>query len=106
MLSYEIGLVKLPFPVQLSETIQPTKLPQNCDDLVNGEAVAALGIGQSHPSQSLADSDKILRHGLFETTSCKSGGRLAYRDVRNTESLICTFAGVLMTASGDSGRID
>lgn len=65
----------------------------------------ALGIGQSHPGEPLEKSDKKLRQGLFETVTCKTGGRLAYRDVRNPESLICTYANVLMTAAGDSGRL-
>lgn len=66
----EIGLIQLPEPIQLSATIQPVKLSENCFDVYkSGVDVYAAGVGQTHPDQRYVDFDGLLRQAAFSTIS-------------------------------------
>lgn len=99
--SYKIGLLRLPHPIHLSESIQPVKLPQNCDELAEGEAVDALGLGlYDSPSQPWFSGD--LRKGSLKTVDCDSSEALK-NYTTYTQSLICATSTRYEMASGDSG---
>lgn len=97
--NFDIGLIKLPHPIKFSKSIQPTKLPQNCDGLPHNETVNAMGIGFSQDGQVWSDVDGKLKEGSFRTVPCDP-------EYQNWASVICiSQADEKTMAGGDSGRL-
>lgn len=99
-------MIKLPKPIQLSETIQPVKLSQNCFDTHDtGIDVYAAGIGQTYSDQHYEELDGLLRQAAFSTISRYYYGSYLFGIVNpNLNSVILT-APIQRSSlgSGDSG---
>lgn len=88
----------------MSLRIQPTKLPQNCDDLAEGEDVDALGFGYHVSPNQLWKFCKLGQASL-KTFACELNESLKW-DAIYTEAFICTARSkeYVMTG-GDSGNL-
>lgn len=94
------GLIELPHPVDLNNSIRPAILPNNCNEFNEEERVIAAGNGRTDPF--LQADDRTLRHGyseiMYEDECASESG-----DV-DPDSIICAYApNGQNTFSGDSG---
>lgn len=91
----------MPHPVQFGQTIQPVRLPANCDGLRRGEAVDALGIGDYYHGMLGGK----LREASFNVVDCNSVDpiREELGDVRPVMCIPPTSRKGQVMAAGDSG---
>lgn len=99
------ALIKLPQPIRLSQTIQPTKLPRTCGDIGEHEAATALGVGIAREYQYIYEVDGMLREASLSTVACDSILEFKALGVGDHRSHICasTSKDGSKTAGGDSG---
>lgn len=104
-MSNTIGLVKLPQPIQFSQTIQPAKLPQTCDDLEMDETIVSMGTGAYIIRRGVPEFDGKLREATFTTAACDPVASVNGVP-RDTRAIICyTYASTIgqIMSFGDSG---
>lgn len=102
--SFTLALIELPYAVKISETIQPVRLPPNCDPIGELVDVQAIGNGRTYEHQPAKEKDGIVREASFKTLSCQTDG-LPDSIYYNESSVICSFAmNEQNTCKGDSGE--
>lgn len=92
-------MIELPHPIRFSSTIQPTKLPENCDNMHDDEHVYVVGQGKYNDNK---EADGLVRHGMIKIKSCDS---LTFDDKAFSDSReICSIQITNQTLGpGDSG---
>lgn len=95
-------MIELSVPIAYTESIQPAKLIENCNETDALELVYAAGNGGTRIDR--LPEDTILRHGLFETMSQIQCENSLGRSVSSVASIICAKPTEWRrVGSGDSG---
>lgn len=97
-----LALIELPKPIEFSRSIQPAKLPTNCDDIDEHENVIASGRGIME-TYAFNVSEALL-HG-FSKTLTQLDCAQALNDTTDPRSVICAISpDNQYVFKGDSGK--
>lgn len=98
------GLIELKHPITCTESIQPAKFPNNCNEIDASDMVCAAGNGRI--VEDIPARDTTLRHGYFKMQSDEQCADSMDMSILDVASIICadpiderSFGG------GDSGKM-